>query len=80
MTLLLLITVFLPACNNSSHAPTSTPSLQESLLKQIDAAQAQHIRLTFDPGFGFPNLLSSGDPEIVDGGEVWRVMAFEALE
>ena len=160
LTLLLLITVFLSACNSSPNAPTSTPSLQESLLSQIDAAQtqwqaqeitsyrvkvlavrgtwhaqshqitvkdgqvvdesasctpapaemgecevepfdaqdytipalfalaqskvqagqAQHIRLTFDPSFGFPNLLSSGDPEIIDGGEVWRVMAFEALE
>jgi hypothetical protein len=160
MILLLLGIVFLSACNNSPDAPTSTPSLQESLLSQIDAAQAQwqaqeitsyhvevlavrgtwhaqspqitvrdgqvvaesasctpapaemgqcevepfdaqdytipalfalarskvragqaqHIRLTFDPSFGFPNLLSSGDPEIIDGGQVWRVLAFEALE
>lgn len=160
LTLLLFGIVFISACNNSSQAPTSTPSLQESLLSQIDAAQAQwqaqetasyrievlavrgtwhaqshqitvsdgqvvaesascipapaemgecevepfdaqdytvpalfalarskaqssqaqHIRLTFDPSFGFPNLLSSGDPEIVDGGEAWRVMSFEPLE
>jgi hypothetical protein len=159
ITLLLLTIVFLSACN-SSHAPTSTPSLQESLLKQIDEAQAQwqaqeinsyrievlavratwhaqfhqitirdeqvvdesasctpapaelgecevepfdaqdytvpalfalartkaradqaqHTRITFDPSYGFPNLILFGEPEIVDGGAVWRVTAFEALE
>ncbi|MFQ5580654.1 MAG: DUF6174 domain-containing protein [Nitrospiria bacterium] len=58
----------------------TVPALFALARIRAQRGQGQRTRITFDPSYGFPNLIASDSPEITDGGEVWRVMAFEALE
>ncbi len=37
------------------------------------------VTITFDPTYGFPSLIDSAPPGVIDGDQSWRVLSFEVL-
>ena len=58
----------------------TVPALFARAREKAQIERGERTRITFDPSYGFPSLISHRVPEITDGGAVWRVEAFEALE
>jgi len=56
------------------------PGLFAQARSQIQSQQAQWIKITYDPTYGFPNQISFDNPNIVDEDWTWRVTMFEALK
>jgi hypothetical protein len=56
------------------------PGLFAQARSQIQSQQAQWIKITYDPTYGFPSQISFDNPNIVDEDRTWRVTTFEPLK
>ena len=56
------------------------PGLFAQARSQIQSQQAQWIKITYDPTYGFPSQISFDNPNIIDEDWTWRVTMFEALK
>jgi hypothetical protein len=58
----------------------TVPALFARAREKAQLEQGKRTRITFDPEYGFPSWIVVDSPEITDGGQSWKVQAFEVLD